>query len=144
MCCPGRWRRFDVVQNYWKPNLHILPAGKRPANASLLLNSDMMKMLVDQALLQYDYVIIDTAPLTVSNDAIVFGSWTSGIVLVTARGLCRKKNLEEVADSLRTAKVPVLGFVFNFANPKKSHNEAYYYYYEDGAKRSAARRGRKH
>lgn len=140
----GQMAPVDVVQNYWKPNLHILPAGKRPANASLLLNSDMMKMLVDQALLQYDYVIIDTAPLTVSNDAIVFGSWASGIVLVTARGLCRKKNLEEVADSLRTAKVPVLGFVFNFANPKKSHNEAYYYYYEDGAKRSAARRGRKH
>mgnify|MGYP000504774644 CR=1 FL=1 len=140
----GQMAPVDVVQNYWKPNLHILPAGKRPANASLLLNSDMMKMLVDQALLQYDYVIIDTAPLTVSNDAIVFGSWTSGIILVTARGLCRKKNLEEVADSLRTAKVPVLGFVFNFANPKKGHNEAYYYYYEDGAKRSAARRGRKH
>lgn len=140
----GQMTPVDVVQNYWKPNLHILPAGKRPANASLLLNSDMMKMLVDQALLQYDYVIIDTAPLTVSNDAIVFGSWTSGIILVTARGLCRKKDLEEVADSLRTAKVPVLGFVFNFANPKKGHNEAYYYYYEDGAKRSAARRGRKH
>lgn len=140
----GQMTPVDVVQNYWKPNLHILPAGKRPANASLLLNSDMMKMLVDQALLQYDYVIIDTAPLTVSNDAIVFGSWTSGIILVTARGLCRKKDLEEVADSLRTAKVPVLGFVFSFANPKKSHNEAYYYYYEDGAKRSAARRGRKH
>ena len=75
----GQMAPVDVVQNYWKPNLHILPAGKRPANASLLLNSDMMKMLVDQALLQYDYVIIDTAPLTVSNDAIVFGSWTSGI-----------------------------------------------------------------
>lgn len=140
----GQMTPVDVVQTYWKPNLHILPAGKRPANASLLLNSDMMKMLVDQALLQYDYVIVDTAPLTVSNDAIVFGSWTSGIILVTARGLCRKKDLEEVADSLRTAKVPVLGFIFNFANPKKSHNEAYYYYYEDGAKRSAARRGRKH
>lgn len=108
----------------------------------------MLAILLNRAwgylCVESDYVIIDTAPLTVSNDAIVFGSWTSGIVLVTARGLCRKKNLEEVADSLRTAKVPVLGFVFNFANPKKSHNEAYYYYYEDGAKRSAARRGRKH
>lgn len=141
----GQMTPVDVVQNYWKPNLHILPAGRRPANASLLLNSDMMKMLVDQALLQYDYVIIDTAPLTVSNDAIVFGSWTSGIILVTARGICRKKDLEESMDALNTAKVPVLGFVFNFANPKKKHRNAYYYYYEDGAKRSTPRkRGRKH
>ncbi len=139
----GQMTPVDVVQNYWKPNLHILPAGKRPANASLLLNSDMMKMLVDQALLQYDYVIIDTAPLTVSNDAVVFGSWTSGVILVTARGICKKKDLDEIAESLRTAKVPVLGFVFNFANPKKEHKDAYYYYYEDGARRSS-RRGRKH
>ena len=140
----GQMTPVDVVQNYWKPNLHILPAGKRPANASLLLNSDMMKMLVDQALLQYDYVIIDTAPLTVSNDAVVFGSWTNGVILVAARGICRKKSLDEIAESLRTAKVPVLGFVFNFANPKKEHKGAYYYYYYDDSPRRSSRRGRKH
>ena len=141
----GQMAPVDVVQSYWKPNLHILPAGKRPANASLLLNSDMMKMLVEQALMQYDYVLIDTAPLAVSNDGVVFGNWAKGVVLVTANGICRKKDLEESMDALNTAKVPVLGFVFNFANPKKKHRNAYYYYYEDGAKRSTPRkRGRKH
>lgn len=141
----GQMTPVDVVQSYWKPNLHILPAGKRPANASLLLNSDMMKMLIEQALMQYDYVLIDTAPLAVSNDGIVFGSWAKGVVLVAANGICRKKDLEESMDALRTAKVPVLGFVFNFANPKKEHKNAYYYYYEDGARRSTPRRnGRKH
>lgn len=141
----GQMSPVDVVQSYWKPNLHILPAGKRPANASLLLNSDMMKKLIEQALMQYDYVLIDTAPLAVSNDGIVFGSWAKGVVLVAANGICRKKDLEESMDALRTAKVPVLGFVFNFANPKKEHKNAYYYYYEDGARRSTPRRnGRKH
>lgn len=141
----GQMTPVDVVQSYWKPNLHILPAGKRPANASLLLNSDMMKMLVEQALTQYDYVLIDTAPLAVSNDGVVFGDWAKGVVLVTANGICRKKELEESMDALRTAKVPVLGFVFNFANPKKKHKDAYYYYYEDGSRRSAPRKiGRKH
>lgn len=87
----GQIAPVDVVQGTGL-NLHILPAGKRPANANLLLNSDMMKMLVDQALLQYDYVIIDTAPLTVSNDAIVFGSWTSGIILVTAQACAEEES----------------------------------------------------
>uniref|UniRef100_UPI00131AA817 CpsD/CapB family tyrosine-protein kinase n=1 Tax=Bifidobacterium merycicum TaxID=78345 RepID=UPI00131AA817 len=123
----GQMSPVDVVQSYWKPNLHILPAGK------------------EQALMQYDYVLIDTAPLAVSNDGIVFGSWAKGVVLVAANGICRKKDLEESMDALRTAKVPVLGFVFNFANPKKEHKNAYYYYYEDGARRSTPRRnGRKH
>ena len=133
----GQMTPKDVVQSYWKPNLHILPAGKRPANASILLNSDTMEALVRQALTQYDYVIIDTAPMTVSNDGVVFGRLANGIVLVTGKGITEKKDLQETAETLKTASVPVLGFIFTFADLKKSHaGNYYYYYYEDGTKRS--------
>ena len=137
----GQMTPKDVVQSYWKPNLHILPAGKRPANASILLNSDTMEALVRQALTQYDYVIIDTAPMTVSNDGVVFGRLANGIVLVTGKGITEKKDLQETAETLKTASVPVLGFIFTFADPKKSHaGNYYYYYYEDGTKRSNTKR----
>lgn len=132
----GQMRPKDVVQSYWRPNLHILPAGKRPANAGVLLGSETMKLMVEQALTQYDYVIIDTAPLNVANDGAVFGRWAKGIVLVAGRGVCEKKALQEGFDSLVDANVPVLGFIFNYADPKKMHNQSnYYYYYEDGAPR---------
>lgn len=142
----GQMSPKDVVQAYWKPNLHVLPAGKRPANAAILLNSETMRALVEQALTQYDYVIIDTAPLSVSNDGVLFGRMAGGIVLVTAKGVCEKKDLQEAADSLKTAEVPVLGFIFNFADPRKSHSGSnyYYYYYEDGAKRSSTKKKRRH
>lgn len=128
----------DVIQKYWKPNLHIMPAGKRPANASILLNSDLMKEMVEQALTQYDYVIIDTAPLSVASDATVFGRMAGGLVLVTGKGVVEKKELENTATALQAAEVPILGFIFNFADPKKIHSKNYYYYYyEDGNKRSS-------
>lgn len=128
----------DVIQKYWKPNLHIMPAGKRPANASILLNSDLMKEMVEQALTQYDYVIIDTAPVSVANDATVFGRMAGGLVLVTGKGVVEKKELENTATALQAAEVPILGFIFNFADPKKIHSKNYYYYYyEDGNKRSS-------
>ena len=128
----------DVIQKYWKPNLHIMPAGKRPANASILLNSDLMKEMVEQALTQYDYVIIDTAPLSVASDATVFGRMAGGLVLVTGKGVVEKKELRSTATALQTAEVPILGFIFNFADPKKIHSKNYYYYYyEDGNKRSS-------
>ena len=39
-----------------------------------------------------------------------------------------------------TAQVPVLGFIFNRADPKKVNSHSnYYYYYEDGAPRSSHR-----
>ena len=134
----GQMSPKDVVQNYWKPNLHILPAGKRPANAGVLLGSDTMRIMVEQALTQYDYVIIDTAPLSVSNDGAVFGRWAKGLVLVTGRGVCEKKELKEISESLHAAKVPVLGFIFNYANLKKTHsNSNYYYYYEDAPRKKS-------
>lgn len=136
----GQMGPKDVVQSYWKPNLHILPGGKRPANAGVLLGSETMKLMVEQALTQYDYVIIDTAPLTVSNDGAVFGRWAKGLLLVVSRNVCEKKSLQEAADTLATAQVPVLGFIFNRADPKKTNTHSnYYYYYEDGAPRSSHR-----
>lgn len=136
----GQMGPKDVVQSYWKPNLHILPGGKRPANAGVLLGSETMKLMVEQALTQYDYVIIDTAPLTVSNDGAVFGRWAKGLLLVVSRNVCEKKSLQEASDTLATAQVPVLGFIFNRADPKKTNTHSnYYYYYEDGAPRSSHR-----
>ena len=86
-----------------------------------------MKLMVEQALTQYDYVIIDTAPLTVSNDGAVFGRWAKGLLLVVSRNVCEKKSLQEAADTLATAQVPVLGFIFSRAVPKKVNSHSNYY-----------------
>ena len=90
--------------------------------------------MVEQALTQYDYVIIDTAPLSVSDDAVVFGRMADGMILVVGRGVADKKELEEEAMSLKEADVPILGFVLNYADEKKhsgKNGNYYYYYYED-------------
>ena len=97
-----------------------------------------MRIMVEQALTQYDYVIIDTAPLSVSNDGVVFGRWAKGLVLVTGRGICERKELKEISESLHAAKVPVLGFIFNYDDLKKTHsNSNYYYYYEDAPRKKS-------
>ncbi|MCI1834338.1 MAG: polysaccharide biosynthesis tyrosine autokinase [Bifidobacterium tibiigranuli] len=124
----------DIVQKYWKPNFHVLPAGKRPGNASILLNSQVMHEMVEQALQQYDYVILDTAPMSVSNDAAVFGRLADGVVMVVGKGVAEKKELESTVQALSTAEVPVLGYVFNLADPKKIHSKNYYYYGESAPK----------
>ncbi|KAB8287253.1 protein-tyrosine kinase [Bifidobacterium ramosum] len=141
----GQASPLEVVQQYWKPNLHVLPAGKRPASASILLNSDLMRELVEQALTQYDYVIIDTTPLSVSSDATIFGRMAGGLVLVVGKGVVEKKELASMAESLKTAEVPILGFIFNFADAKKMHSSNYYYYEDAPAgKRGGKKSHRRH
>ena len=125
---------MDVVQPYWRPNFHILPAGRRVANASILLNSAIMLELVEQAQKQYDYVIVDMAPMSVSNDAAVLGKISDGVVMVVGREVADKRDLRSVLESLTTTKVKILGYIFNLANPKKIHSKNYYYYAEESSK----------
>lgn len=119
----------DVVQRYWKPNLHILPAGPRIQNASVLLNSAIMRNLIKQAVQQYDYVIIDTTPMSVANDAAVFGQQGNGVVLVSGKGVTVKGALRGTVTELGELDVPILGFVFNLADQQKNNGYRRYYYY---------------
>lgn len=123
----------DVIQRYWKPNLHVMPAGPKPPNPSVLLNSSMMRALVSQALKQYDYVLIDTSPLKVANDAAVFGEMGNGVVLVSGRDVTVKRDLKDIASELGTLDVPVTGFVLNYVKEgkKRGKNDYYYYYGSD-------------
>lgn len=129
----------DVVQRYWKPNLHIMPAGPKPPNASMLLNSKTMTEMLDMALQTYDYVIVDTSPMVVANDAAVFGAKSDGVVLVSGRDVTVKRDLKDIAVQLENLNVPVVGFVFNFEKERKTSNNDnyyYYYYYDEGGKKS--------
>ena len=89
------------------------------------------KELIERARVQYDYVILDTTPLSVANDAVTFGKMANGVILVVGKGVGEKKDLQETVRSLEAVDVPVLGFVLNFADPKRAHSNAYYYYSQD-------------
>lgn len=134
----------DVVQRYWKPNLHVMPAGPKPPNASALLNSPVMKELLKQALTQYDYVLVDTSPLVVANDAYVFGAMGNGIVIVSGRDVTDKRDLREIAAQLDTLNIAVNGFIFNYAKDSKKDYSAKYnnYYYYDDDSNSGNKKGR--
>lgn len=120
----------DVIQRYWKPNLHILPAGPKPPNASALLNSATMFELMGNAMHQYDYVLIDTAPMIVANDAATFLRQGGSLVMVCRRDQTQKHDLQEIAAELQALDLNTSGILFNYAkeNKKVLENSNYYYY----------------
>ncbi len=123
----------DVVQRYWKPNLHIMPAGPKPPNASALLNSPIMVELLNNAIERYDYVLIDTAPMVVANDAVIFVRRGGSLVMVCRRAQTLKRDLREISEELTTLDLSANGVVFNCARESKKSLEHsnYYYYYSD-------------
>ncbi len=121
----------DVVQRYWKPNLHVMPAGPKPPNASTLLNSPIMVELLNNAIARYDYVLIDTAPMVVANDAVIFVRRGGSLIMVCRRDQTLKRDLREISEELATLDLPVNGAIFTSARESKKsleHSNYYYYY----------------
>lgn len=134
----------DAVQRFWKPNLHVMPAGPKPPNASALLNSPIMVELLNNAMQQYDYVIVDTAPMVVANDAAIFVRHGGAMIMVCRRDFTLKRALRDIDEELRTLEMPVSGIVVTWARDNKGalENSSYYYYYNNRNDRDQSRRRR--
>lgn len=124
----GQASSQDVIQRYWKQNFHVLPVGERALNPSLLINSKAMKSLLIQVSKNYDQVIVDTAPMCVSNDAVVFTKEGSALLMVVGLSFAEKKNLKNSIRELETLNLQPTGLVVNFAAQEYSKGEAYEYY----------------
>ncbi|MBW3091730.1 polysaccharide biosynthesis tyrosine autokinase [Bifidobacterium sp. 82T10] len=124
----GQASSSDAIQQYWKPNLHVLPAGEQTTNPSILINSNAMKTLLDKISGLYDHIIIDTTPLRVANDAAVFAKDGARLLLVASQGVTIKRQLKDAVQELAMIDVTVVGSVFNQMQARKGGDDYYYHY----------------
>jgi Mrp family chromosome partitioning ATPase len=115
------------------PNLDVLPAGKIPPNPVTLLDSKCMADLIQAAAKDYDFIIIDTPPLTAVTDPLVVGKYVDGLLLVVRPGEVEYSALKSAKSLLSQTKVPVLGMVVNGVSEESGYGGYYYYrgYYGD-------------
>ncbi|KFI51583.1 polysaccharide biosynthesis tyrosine autokinase [Bifidobacterium biavatii] len=128
----GQVSSSEAIQQYWKPNLHILPAGEQTTNPSILINSNAMKTLLDKVSGLYDHIIVDTTPLRVANDAAVFAKDGARMLLVASQGVTIKRQLRDAVQELAMIDVTVVGSVFNQMQARKGGDDYYYYYSYSG------------
>lgn len=95
------------------PNLVMLPAGRKPPNPAEVLGSGRMGDLIDQWRKEYDYVIIDTAPILMVSDALGVASRADGTVMIVRARLTRKKAITRAYELLSRSRVRIIGAVIN-------------------------------
>jgi capsular exopolysaccharide synthesis family protein len=94
-------------------NLWLLSSGALAADSANLLNSERLKMRLEELRKEFDFVLIDAPPLTRYSDAIVLGQLTDGLVLVLEANSTRREVALQVAENLRASNVGILGAVLN-------------------------------
>ncbi|MDZ7969927.1 MAG: polysaccharide biosynthesis tyrosine autokinase [Nostoc sp. DedSLP03] len=117
-------------------NLDLLTAGTIPSNPAALLDSQRMALLIQEAVKDYDCVIIDTPALSLFGDALMLGKMADGILLVVHPGVLDRAVAKSTKIMLEQARSHVLGMVVNGITAEKKSG----YYHSrrsDGGKRSA-------
>lgn len=94
-------------------NLFIVLSGKKPPNPSEILSSNAFGEMMDKLREEFDYVIIDTPPVTVVPDTSIIGRKVDGIILVVRNEVAKKKILKRAKFDLERNGGRVVGVVLN-------------------------------
>ena len=62
---------------------------------------------------QYDYIIVDTPPLGLINDALILVKYSDVNILVTRHNYTHKKVLSDIINMLTSKKIPNINIIIN-------------------------------
>lgn len=110
------------------PGLTVLPSGPKPPNPAQMLGSRRMAELLAEWRKDFDYVIVDTAPVLAVTDAVLLAAQADTCILVLRWGRTGWQPLRRSRDMLARAQARIAGVVINAVNL----NAPDHYYY--GAK----------
>ncbi|MBR7117305.1 MAG: CpsD/CapB family tyrosine-protein kinase [Clostridia bacterium] len=126
---------IDAEPNFIKtayPNLSLICSGAESTNTTALLSSARMDKLFALLDEKFDYVIIDTPPITIVSDAVFFSEFTDGFLLVVRADYSDVNTISEAVGVLESVDAKIIGFVLASLDAKKSKKYGRYSGY-DGA-----------
>ena len=116
--------RFKNVQ------FTLLPVGPLPPNPSEMLYLPAVESLFQGLREYYDFVIVDTPPVSVVTDAAVMCRFADGVVLVVRPGVTTVQGAQLSKKNLEAVHAHILGVVLNGYDIKRAgHKDGYYYSY---------------
>ena len=123
-------------------NLTVLPAHAGSPKAGQLVCSDRMRNVLDELRKDFQFVVVDSAPILPFADCRALSNLTDGLIFVGRSGITTRELVQrslELLDQVHSA--PVLQFVVNAADIKSPQYRYYQYgydYYEPATKEGHA------
>ena len=120
---------MDLVQpSDINRNLYILPGGTVPPNPTELLARDGLEKAVETLKKNFDYVILDTAPVGMVTDTLLIGRVADLSVYVCRADYTRKAEFTLINELAENDKLPNLCIAINGLDLQKKKYGYYYGY----------------
>lgn len=119
------------------PNLYVLPVGPLPPNPAELLGSAKMKQAVETLSANFDYVVIDSPPVSSFADSLILSALVEGVIVVVKAGTTPREMAQRTKAHLQSVGAKILGVVVNQIKLQPHdyyYSSTYYsrYYYGGG------------
>ena len=108
--------RGKSLANYHKTlsdNLSILPTGNLTNNFLTAIESPSMRAFIDEAANKFDWVFIDSSPITSCPELITLSQQTQGVLLVVSSACPSKHEVKKATSEFQQSGGNILGMVFN-------------------------------
>lgn len=120
----------DALVRFKNVQFTLLPVGPLPPNPSEMLATPAVEALFKGLREYYDYVIVDTPPVSVVTDAAVMCRFADGAILVVRPGVTTTQGAQLSKKNLEAVHAHILGVVLNGYDAKRAgHKDGYYYSY---------------
>ena len=125
----------DNIQNTEVKGLSVLTSGPRPANSSELLNTPLLKKLIEKLSTSVDLIIVDCPASLPVADTFIWGQIINRAVFAVRQGKTPIKSALFTLERLKQANIKVIGGVLNDCyKAGTTYGEYGYYrsYYTEG------------
>ncbi len=102
-----------IHQSSINPNCDVIYSGSIPPNPTELLLNGRFEALLEQLKDEYDYIIVDTAPMILVTDTFLIADLADCTLYVTRSGYTEKALIEFVNNNVSAGKIKNAGFVLN-------------------------------
>ena len=121
---------FEKAVNQIDSTLDVMPAGRNQNMHLSAVLSKNIDQLFQWAREQYDYIVVDTAPLNYASESLVIAKYSDSAVLSLLRDVSRLEPTKNTVKNLQTVGVPLLGCVLSGITPLQyQYRYGNYYYY---------------
>ncbi len=122
----------DIIKPTRYKNVSVITRGAKIYNASLVFVAEKFKEMINTLRNEYDFVILDCAPVLQVSDFIHISQISDGVIFLVAYAVTTRNQVTEAVKELRKNGANILGTVFSMYDPKKDKSYGYGKYYGKG------------
>ena len=118
----------DLIVKYTGyEDFHVLPAGVIPPNPAELLMSKKVDLAFETLKKQYDYIIVDTAPVSLVTDTLLIAKHADCFIYVARANFLEKRMLAIPNTLFKEKKLPNMCLLLNDTDSTKGYGYGYGY-----------------